>query len=245
MQTAKPTVGQKPLFHFSGDLFESHPLYIQFKSMIVDLLHGEVTDNINLTGLEHVISVSTGHAHQEDTKALRGPEEAPAPQSLFTPQASTSAIPGSTASSALPPVHFRTYRIGMLKSDNRTPYVKLELCGPSFDFTLRRHSAPAPDMWKAATRSATSKTAKRKVEDLDEDGQDRQEKKKPKNKNVDVDEMGDKVGRIHVGKQDLSKLQARKMKGLKGARSAEQADDAAAQAAMDIALEAAEDLDSE
>lgn len=27
--------------------------------------------------------------------------------------------------------------------------------------------------------------------------------------------MGDKVGKLHVGKQDLSKLQARKMKGLK------------------------------
>ncbi len=27
--------------------------------------------------------------------------------------------------------------------------------------------------------------------------------------------MGDKVGRIHLGKQDLSKLQTRKMKGLK------------------------------
>lgn len=27
--------------------------------------------------------------------------------------------------------------------------------------------------------------------------------------------MGDKIGRIHLGKQDLSKLQTRKMKGLK------------------------------
>lgn len=27
--------------------------------------------------------------------------------------------------------------------------------------------------------------------------------------------MGDKIGRIHVGKQDLNQLQTRKMKGLK------------------------------
>lgn len=27
--------------------------------------------------------------------------------------------------------------------------------------------------------------------------------------------MGDKVGRVHVGKQDLNQLQTRKMKGLK------------------------------
>lgn len=33
---------------------------------------------------------------------------------------------------------------------------------------------------------------------------------------MEVDEMGDLRGRVHVGKQDLGKLQTRKMKGLKG-----------------------------
>ena len=41
-----------------------------------------------------------------------------------------------------------------------------------------------------------------------------------KSKNLDIDTMGDKVGRIHVGTQDLGKLQSRKMKGLKGSRKA-------------------------
>ena len=36
-------------------------------------------------------------------------------------------------------------------------------------------------------------------------------------KNKDVDEMGDLRGRVHVAKQNLDKLQMRKMKGLKGA----------------------------
>lgn len=31
-----------------------------------------------------------------------------------------------------------------------------------------------------------------------------------------IDEMGDKVGRVYVDSQDLSTLQARKFKGLKG-----------------------------
>lgn len=30
--------------------------------------------------------------------------------------------------------------------------------------------------------------------------------------------MGDKMGRVHLGRQDLSELQTRKMKGLKRAR---------------------------
>jgi len=34
-------------------------------------------------------------------------------------------------------------------------------------------------------------------------------------KNIEIDTMGDKLGRIHVGVQDLRKLQTRKMRGLK------------------------------
>ena len=37
-------------------------------------------------------------------------------------------------------------------------------------------------------------------------------------KNVETDVVGDKIGRIHLGRQDLSELQARKMKGLKRGR---------------------------
>lgn len=34
-------------------------------------------------------------------------------------------------------------------------------------------------------------------------------------KNIEMDVMGDKLGRIHMGKQDLGGLQTRKMKGSK------------------------------
>jgi ribosome production factor 2 len=37
-------------------------------------------------------------------------------------------------------------------------------------------------------------------------------------KNIHLDPMGDKIGRIHMGTQDLGKLQTRKMKGLKRSR---------------------------
>lgn len=39
--------------------------------------------------------------------------------------------------------------------------------------------------------------------------------------------MGDKIGRIHLGRQDLSELQTRKMKGLKRGRGTDAEDDAA------------------
>lgn len=37
-------------------------------------------------------------------------------------------------------------------------------------------------------------------------------------KNVETDIMGDKIGRVHLGKQALGELQTRKMKGLKRGR---------------------------
>ena len=47
-----------------------------------------------------------------------------------------------------------------------------------------------------------------------------------KRKNIETDEMGDKVGRIHLGNQDLGKMQGRKMKGLKVRRTIEEPVDA-------------------
>lgn len=41
------------------------------------------------------------------------------------------------------------------------------------------------------------------------------ELKKTVKKNISVDGLGTKHGRIHIGKQNIDKLQTRKMKGLK------------------------------
>ena len=41
-------------------------------------------------------------------------------------------------------------------------------------------------------------------------------------KNVETDLVGDKIGRIHLGKQDLRELQTRKMKGLKRGRDSDE-----------------------
>jgi ribosome production factor 2 len=76
--------------------------------------------------------------------------------------------------------------------------------GPSLDMRLRRHTPPDPELLKLAL-----KTPKLKKTDI-EKGLGK------KRKNIEVDEMGDLRGQIHVGKQDLGKLQTRKMKGLKG-----------------------------
>jgi ribosome production factor 2 len=103
----------------------------------------------------------------------------------------------------LPEIHLRVYTIKLLSSGSRVPRVQLTEMGPSIDFSVRRIQEADGEMMKAALKRP--KLAKGDVE----------KGLGKKRKNIETDEMGDRVGRLHVGKQDLSKLQARKMKGLK------------------------------
>lgn len=174
--------------HFASELFDTHPRFIQLKSLLMDFFNGEVIDSICLAGLEHVISISLG----------------PTPASLNTTSASTSTTASSSAD--LPPVHVRVYGIKLLASGTRIPRVELTDMGPSMDLVLRRHTEPDSEMLKQAL-----KRPKLKKQDV-EKGLGR------RRKNMEVDEMGDLRGRIHVARQDLGRLQTRKMKGLKAGR---------------------------
>jgi ribosome production factor 2 len=105
----------------------------------------------------------------------------------------------------LPTVHIRGYTVKLLASGQRVPRVELVPMGPSLDLSLRRHQPADPELWKVAMRRPKLKK------------QDVEKGLGKKRKNLEVDEMGDLRGRVHVAKQDLAKLQTRKMKGLKSA----------------------------
>lgn len=165
------------MLHFASELFDTHPRFIQLKSLLISFLNGEAIDSLCLAGLEHVISVTL----------------APTPADL---------APDAPAS-ALPLVHVRAYTLRLLASGSRVPRVELTPMGPSLDLSLRRHQDADPELWKQAMRRPKMKK------------QDVEKGLGKKRKNMEVDEMGDLRGRIHVTKQDLGKLQTRKMKGLK------------------------------
>lgn len=121
------------------------------------------------------------------------------------PSSSASAVAADPdAPGALPLVHLRVYTIRLHPtSAGRAPRFELTEMGPALDFRIRRVQDADPGQMKAALKRP--KLAKKDVES----GLGK------KRKNVETDDMGDKVGKLHVGKQDLSKLQGRKMKGLK------------------------------
>ncbi|XP_013385183.1 ribosome production factor 2 homolog isoform X1 [Lingula anatina] len=93
-------------------------------------------------------------------------------------------------------IYLRNYKVQMKKSGSRTPRIELEEIGPSVDFSMRRTRLASDDLYKRARQ------------------QPKQAKPK-KVKNINRDPFGSKLGRIHMEKQDLDKLQTRKMKGLK------------------------------
>ncbi|KAF2707939.1 Brix-domain-containing protein [Pleomassaria siparia CBS 279.74] len=100
-----------------------------------------------------------------------------------------------------PQIHIRCYLIKTKRSGQKLPRVEVEEMGPRIDFRLGREKYADTDMLKAALKTPKGNTERTK-------------------KNINTDIMGDKVGKIHVGKQDLGTMQTRKMKGLKRSRDA-------------------------
>lgn len=104
-----------------------------------------------------------------------------------------------TDSQPNPEVKLRMYLLKTKRSGQKLPRVEVEEMGPRMDFNLGRELFPDADMLKEALKKPKGMEARTK-------------------KNVDTDIMGDKTGKIHVGKQDFGNLQTRKMKGLKRGR---------------------------
>ncbi|KUL84425.1 hypothetical protein ZTR_08820 [Talaromyces verruculosus] len=98
----------------------------------------------------------------------------------------------------MPLIHMRWYKIRTRRSGHKLPRVELDEVGPKFDFRVGRVRDADPDVMKEAMKQGKRPNEEGKTK-----------------KNITVDAIGDKVGRVHLGKQDLSNLQTRKMKGLK------------------------------
>jgi len=165
----KPAVGLKPLISFHGTVFEdpNQTKWTLAKSLLLDLFRGQEASEVDVEGLQYVISISAAE-----------PEEG-------QPQ---------------PELHIRSYLIKTLRSGQKLPRVEVEEMGPRIDAALGREQFPDADMMKEAMKKPKGLEPRTK-------------------KNIDMDIMGDKMGKIHMGKQDFNQLQTRKMKGLKRGRT--------------------------
>jgi len=94
-------------------------------------------------------------------------------------------------------VLFRSYRIILKKSGTRIPRVELEEIGPSIDWVMRRSQLASDDLFKTACKQVKNVRSEKKV------------------KNISEDDLGNKMGRVHVPAQEIKKIQTRKVKALK------------------------------
>lgn len=176
---------------FQSSLFSSHPSYILLKSMLLDFYNGHEIDQIPLEGLEAVMTVTAGPLKNESTSTME-------------PTDGKADLVVDAGKEDLPLVHLRVYTAkATAAAGTKTPQVQLAEMGPRLDFRIRRIKFPAEEMMQQAL-----KRAKMEKKDI-EKGQGK------KRKNIETDAMGDLIGKIHMGKQELKNLQSRKMKGLK------------------------------
>ena len=103
-----------------------------------------------------------------------------------------------------PKIHMRVYLIKTRKSGQRLPRVEVEEMGPRIDFRMGRMKESDEDMMKAALKKPKGSEVCdiRSISALLVLTPPQPKAKK----NITTDLIGDKVGRIHVGKQDLTCL---------------------------------------
>lgn len=190
IKSPKSTPGHRILMSFQSSLFSTHPTFQLLKSMLLDFYNGHELTEIPLQGLETVMTITAGPMDGDQTGE----------------SSATMALEGANSSAEskekLPLVHLRVYTVKMLASGTKVPKISLTEMGPRMDLSMRRTQMPDPEMWKEAVKRP--KMDKKTITS----GQGK------KRKNIETDEMGDLVGRVHVGKQDLNSMKGKRMRTL-------------------------------
>ncbi|XP_057341345.1 ribosome production factor 2 homolog [Microplitis mediator] len=111
-------------------------------------------------------------------------------------------------------IYLRSYKVSLKKSGTRIPRVEMVEIGPSMDLVVRRTKLASDDLFKQSCKKPKEFKIKAK-------------------KNINVDNLGTTFGRIHLGKQNIKKIQTKKMKGMQKRKSAEVPEDKSKKAKLD------------
>lgn len=116
-------------------------------------------------------------------------------------------------------IYIRTYFVNYQKSNTQVPNISLQPMGPFLDLTVRRSKTAADDLWKLSIRrpktyvSLSFTSSFFCISHLLAKILNRLVPKKVKN--IERNTTGDKVGRIHIKKQNFDKLGGRRMAALR------------------------------
>ncbi|KAL8274501.1 hypothetical protein Esti_001661 [Eimeria stiedai] len=222
-----PRAGSAPLVLLQGGLWESSESMQSLKNLFADFFRGVAappegpTQQLFLSGLDRLIAISAVQAGAAAaaatttaaTAAAASSDDGSQPDHKQQPQAAPAAGAAGGASGVL--ICIRHYRLVLLRRDAASgkgggggPQVQLEEVGPQIDLKLDRMRLPAPDRWRAATKTlekAKAEEAKAKRAAAEE-GPPPEGPPKKKSKNIKTNLVGDSVGRVFVEKPDLTRL---------------------------------------
>lgn len=196
----KPPVGARPMVLFAGTAFENPVAdeYTTARSMLLDFFRCEAGSNED--------------GGKVDVEGLQYIVSVSCDEPATVAAAAAAAATLSTAPvdpASKPTLRIRIYVLRTKRAgSSRLPRVELEEMGPRIDFRVGRFRQPEEALLKEAMKQGKDPATAERTK-----------------KNVSTDRMGDKLGRIHLGRQDLSDMSLRKFKGLKRSRDAVAADD--------------------
>ena len=114
---------------FCGSLFDVHPHYQSFRTLMMDFFRGQTIENMEIDGLQHIVCLSVGEQQQ---------------------QFSTDS---TTMKEDLPSISFRVYVIRSKKVvGSKFPLIELEEMGPRMDFKLGRWRQASEEMMSMALK---------------------------------------------------------------------------------------------
>ncbi|KAH8738717.1 hypothetical protein FG386_000508 [Cryptosporidium ryanae] len=178
-----PKYGSKPIVICQGSPFESNEVYRSLRNMFLDLFSGPIIrgSKISLKGFDHLVLITAYESKKEESK-----------DGNIISKRSESNIR----------IDIRNYIINLGKKENSdltyfysdekliqygSPRASITQIGLKINMELTRHQVPDKSILKSAL-AVPSEIKSKKV------------------KNVKTNVMGEKVGKIHIGKQDLSEL---------------------------------------
>jgi len=179
------SIGSKPCFLFNGELFEQKPEYQLLKGMILDFYHGEEVEELDLEGLDFVISLTATKdlVHFRVYKINVKPDDGSDDNDNTNNSNNQNIIQSKNEKK-------------MKRETNGNVKIELSPIGPFMDLKCDRVKYASDEIMKKALKIPKQLTIK-------------------KTKNIKINPTRDVVGRVHVGDQKLESIQTRKMKGLK------------------------------
>ncbi|KAK6588651.1 hypothetical protein RS030_3410 [Cryptosporidium xiaoi] len=178
-----PKYGSKPIVICQGSPFESNEVYKSLRNMFLDLFSGPILrgSKVSLKGFDHLVLITAYELNEEKVK-------------------SDSIVSNRNESNIV--IDIRNYVINLGKKEssdltyfysdekliqNGSPRASITQIGLKIKMELIRHKTPEKSMLKSALAIPN-------------------EIKVKKIKNIKTNVMGETVGKIHIGKQDLSML---------------------------------------